>query len=101
MLFHDLALQSDITAAAAVARRLEWPLQKGISPTLVFLATGLLITVGFEVFALRTGRWSYGSDMPTLFGIGALPLAQWILITRSPRPPRDCRHDEERRKPRR
>lgn len=67
-------------AAAAAARRLEWPLTRQLIPSLVFLSTGLLITVGFEVFALKSGRWSYEPDMPTLFGIGALPLAQWIVI---------------------
>ena len=67
-------------AAAAVARRIEWPRKRAIIPCLVFVTTGILITAGFEVFALRTGRWNYGPGMPTVFGIGALPLAQWIVI---------------------
>src|SRR6266581_791485 len=41
----------------------------------------LVITaIGFEVFALSTARWSYGATMPTLFGIGVLPLLQWLLL---------------------
>lgn len=66
--------------AAAAARRVSWPLQRGVVPIAVFLAIGLIITIAFEVFALRTGRWTYAVEMPTLFGIGVLPLLQWSVI---------------------
>ena len=46
----------------------------------VFVTTGLVITIGFEKFALATSRWEYAPEMPTLFGVGISPIAQWIVI---------------------
>lgn len=67
-------------AAAGTARVLMWPLRLRVVPMLVFLATGMAITIGYEIFALRSGRWTYAEDMPTVFGIGLLPILQWSLI---------------------
>jgi hypothetical protein len=39
-----------------------------------------LITIGLEMYAVQQGRWAYALDVPTLFGIGLLPLAQWLLV---------------------
>lgn len=47
----------------------------------VFLASGLVITVVFELYATRfAGRWEYSPSMPTVLGIGVAPLAQWVAI---------------------
>ena len=68
-------------AAAAVARTFPWPIHHlTAGAVVVFLAVGLAITVAVEIVAVRTGRWSYADAMPTLFGIGVLPLAQWIVL---------------------
>ncbi len=66
--------------AALVSRDAAWPLHPAFGTTTVFFATCLLSTVGIERWAIATARWSYSGDMPTVFGIGALPLLQWILI---------------------
>ena len=68
-------------AAAAVAKRVAWPLD-GVraAPTVVYLMAGLAMTIVIEFLALRSGRWSYARDMPVVFGIGVLPLAQWIVL---------------------
>ena len=68
-------------AAAVVAKSVMWPLRHlPAGPVVVFLAVGLAITVAVEIVALRTDRWSYADEMPTLFGVGVLPLAQWIIL---------------------
>ncbi|HVS30682.1 MAG TPA: hypothetical protein VMS98_04420 [Thermoanaerobaculia bacterium] len=67
-------------SAAAASRTLLWPRLRRTLPFTMFMLVGLIITIAYEVFALRTGRWSYGPEMPTLFGIGLLPLLQWTII---------------------
>jgi hypothetical protein len=49
----------------------------------LFVASGLVITIGFEFLATRTlDRWEYSETMPTLpvFGTGLVPLLQWIVL---------------------
>lgn len=68
-------------AAAVVAKNVVWPIgHLAAGPVVVFLAVGLAVTVAVEIVALRTDRWAYADEMPTLFGIGVLPLAQWIIL---------------------
>lgn len=66
--------------AALVARDAAWPLHLTLPPAAAFFGGCLLSAVGIERWALATARWSYGEDMPLIFGVGALPLLQWILI---------------------
>jgi hypothetical protein len=67
--------------AAAVAKSLAWPVNRRAAlATVVFILTGLVITAAYEGFALRSGKWRYESRMPTLFGLGLLPLLQWCLL---------------------
>ncbi len=50
-------------------------------PLAVYLATGLLITIGLEwsnVYVRR--QWAYSSHMPVILGIGLMPLLQWLLV---------------------
>ncbi|GAC1395111.1 MAG: hypothetical protein NVSMB68_12070 [Thermoanaerobaculia bacterium] len=36
---------------------------------------------GGEIERIETyGRWRYSETMPTLFGVGTLPLLQWLLV---------------------
>ncbi|HEX9458430.1 MAG TPA: hypothetical protein VGA84_04760 [Thermoanaerobaculia bacterium] len=66
---------------ALVARAVKWPMERRVLvPAIVFVAVGLAITITYEVFALSGARWSYDETMPTLFGIGVLPLLQWLLL---------------------
>ena len=39
-----------------------------------------MIVIAYEVFALSNAIWRYDEKMPTLFGIGLLPLLQWLLL---------------------
>ena len=47
---------------------------------LPFIAIGLAVTVAYEIHALAVGQWSYAQTMPTIAGIGVLPILQWLVI---------------------
>jgi hypothetical protein len=66
--------------AALVARDAVWPLRPTLNATATFFSACLLATVGIERWAIATTRWSYSDAMPLIFGVGALPLLQWVLI---------------------
>ena len=67
--------------AAIVAKSATWPMQRRVAvATAAFVVIGMAITIAYEVFALSTGRWRYDQTMPTLFGMGVLPLLQWLLL---------------------
>jgi len=54
-----------------------------LSTLSVYLGAGLIVTIIFEYWATGAGqRWNYSDLMPEtpLLGIGALPLAQWVII---------------------
>lgn len=77
----DLVITAIAFASAALTvRRIDWPLVKSFVAPAVFIAVGLVITIAFEHFALATSRWAYAPEMPTLFGVGISPIAQWIVI---------------------
>lgn len=66
--------------ACLVARR-QWLGRPSRPAIAAYLGAGLGTTVVLEyvnVDLLR--RWAYAPDMPTIAGIGTLPLAQWILL---------------------
>ena len=68
-------------AAAAVAGRVDWPIGNRLTrPLLIFLTIGLAVTIGVEVSALATGRWSYNARMPRIGWVGVTPLLQWLLL---------------------
>ena len=61
--------------------RWDWFKQPGASGYLVMLATGLVLAVLVESVALQlTGRWQYTVKMPTVLGIGVVPIAQMLLL---------------------
>lgn len=78
----DVVLASSAYAITALAfRREAWPVRRGwILPAAIWIALGIVATVAFERLALSRGRWAYGPEMPLLFGIGVLPLLQWIVV---------------------
>ena len=77
----DVALLSlFFEIAALVVRDAAWPLRPTLRATTTFFVASLLATVAIERWAIATRRWSYSDDMPMIFGVGALPLLQWILI---------------------
>lgn len=61
-----------------------WIIQLWRQSTLsIYLGVGLIVTIVFEYWATGAGqRWNYNDLMPEipLLGIGALPLAQWVVV---------------------
>ena len=79
----DLLLAAGAYAVTAIVfRRPRWLVHNARwrGPAATWMALGLIATVAFEWFALESGRWQYGSAMPTLFGIGLLPVLQWLIV---------------------
>ena len=64
-----------------ILRRWDWFEQPGASGYLVTLATGLVLAVFVEAVALQLlGRWQYTVKMPTVLGVGVVPIAQMLLL---------------------
>lgn len=78
----DVLIASATFALTAVAlRRLDWPSSTPLRGLPVLLASGVSYTAFSEwrnVFRLRS--WAYSDAMPTLWGIGLSPLAQWLVV---------------------
>jgi hypothetical protein len=69
--------------ASLVARTRNWTSSPATLPVVVFLGTGVALTVGFEFYYTQvTHRWTYSDLMPIVppFGTGLSPLLQWIVI---------------------
>jgi hypothetical protein len=80
--FGDLVIATlAYTATSLVFRRFDWPFARDWRfPAVAWIGASELGTIGLEMYAVQQGRWAYALDMPTLFGIGLLPLAQWVLV---------------------
>ena len=66
---------------ALLFRRVRWPLHSPVlAPAIAWITIGLAITIAIEQWAIASGRWSYAPAMPTVLGVGALPLAQWVIV---------------------
>ena len=66
-----------------VARTRHWIGNQVALSVLVFLGTGIALTVGFEFYYTQiTHRWNYSDLMPLVppFGTGLSPLLQWIVV---------------------
>lgn len=58
-----------------------WPLHRPLAGIAVVLIAGELYTIWAEwrnVYVVRS--WAYAAGMPTLWGIGVAPLAQWLVL---------------------
>jgi hypothetical protein len=68
-------------AVAAAARRLDWIFEnRSWMHTVAWMALGVTFTIVFERLALAGGRWTYSGLMPTVAGVGIVPLAQWVVV---------------------
>lgn len=68
-----------LTAAAFHAPR--WVLEPRVALVgFGWIVIGLGITVLLEIWATATGRWTYAASMPTILGVGWLPIAQWVIV---------------------
>ena len=78
----DLAITAAAFAvAAAVVKDVIWPVgQRVVFATTLFIAFGLAVSITYELLAVSAGKWHYGERMPTLFGLGVLPLLQWLML---------------------
>jgi len=58
-----------------------WFVQNRHSASALFLLSGFAYTVWSEWYNTRIAHsWAYAPAMPTVFGIGLSPLAQWLVI---------------------
>jgi hypothetical protein len=70
-------------SAVAIARSRNWIHAITITPVIVYLATGLGITIFMEWLATDIlVRWQYAPNMPVLpmLGTGLLPILQWSIL---------------------
>ena len=67
--------------AAVLWSRWRWPFEsRSAGPVVIWLAAGELATVALERWAITVGRWSYANQMPTVLGVGLLPVLQWLIV---------------------
>ena len=69
--------------ASLSARSRFWFRTWQLFPTAIYMATGLLLTIGFEYYYTEVSlRWTYSDLMPRVppLGTGLSPLMQWLLI---------------------
>lgn len=77
----DLAIAVAAYAATVVLLRRQWPLRRGWWwPAALWMTISMAFGVAIERWALASGRWTYTASMPTLWGVGLLPLIQWIIV---------------------
>lgn len=73
----DVSLSALIYGAVALAQRnVAWGLQPTRWGLLAAMAIGAGLAAGIEWHALWNERWAYSPWMPTIFGLGLLPLLQ-------------------------
>lgn len=68
---------------AVTARRVDWLVSQATAPWIVYMASGLALTVALEYLATEvTGRWAYADTMPRIpvLKTGLLPVLQWIVL---------------------
>ncbi len=82
--FGDLAIAlAAFWTAAVLARNRMWFTLPGRRAPAMYIAVGLLLTVGLEyLHTVITGRWTYDGAMPILpvIGTGLAPILQWIFV---------------------
>lgn len=67
--------------ASAWSGRVGWPWHSPIRGLPILLLSGVAYTVFSEWRNVyRLGWWAYAEQMPTIFGIGVSPLAQWVVV---------------------
>lgn len=77
-----IALAS-FAAASWWDRSVTWFVRLSNGALAAYLATGVLITITFEWYAIyMAGRWSYSELMPVVpfLHVGLAPLMQWIVL---------------------
>lgn len=76
-----LILLGAFWATAAVYRSWRWPITRGSGAVAAFLGFGLAYTAWSEWFNTTVREaWTYSPAMPRVFGMGLLPLLQWLIL---------------------
>ncbi|MCI0539425.1 MAG: hypothetical protein L0Z50_29805 [Verrucomicrobiales bacterium] len=58
-----------------------WFERNSLLPASLFVASGLAYTVWSEWHNTRIVQtWAYTPSMPTVYGVGLSPIAQWLVI---------------------
>ncbi|MBA3319608.1 MAG: hypothetical protein H0T50_16170 [Gemmatimonadales bacterium] len=69
------------TAVAAMLDGRVWLLRIRLRAVLLYLTAGLVVSIALEAVNVYVrGEWTYAVSMPTIMGIGLLPLLQWIAL---------------------
>ena len=79
--FGDAGITIGSYAAVAAIDTRRWI--NAASPRLIaaYIACGVGVTIALEYISVyRMGRWTYSSIMPTIGGIGVVPLVQWLVL---------------------
>ena len=76
----DMLVASAVYLGAALAAGWRWPIDAPLRGLSVLLPLAVAYTAYSEwrnVYV--TGSWGYDATMPTVFGLGLSPLAQWLV----------------------
>ncbi len=65
---------------ALLYRNIYWFSSMNIMRIVFLMGLGTFIAVVIEAFNLGIGRWAYTNAMPTIGGIGVLPLLQMMIL---------------------
>ncbi len=72
---------ASLVVALLLAGSADWPCERFKAVALWAIAVGVVYTVYSEWHNTTVTRsWAYAAAMPSLFGIGLSPLAQWVLV---------------------
>ena len=68
-------------AAALATRDVQWPMKQPWLGLAIAIGVGLVWTVHSEWQNVYVRlAWSYAPSMPTISGVGLLPLLQWLVL---------------------
>lgn len=77
----DVLIAASVFAAVSLMlRRADWVSAARGDGRALALVLGLTYTGWSEWRNVAAGAWAYASTMPTIAGIGLLPILQWIVV---------------------
>ncbi len=67
--------------ASLIVRDRYWMHNRRCRPLLLYLLTGLVLTIAIEIVAVRVPwGWDYSDLMPKIWGVGLVPLLMWMTV---------------------